>query len=379
MTPAEADSFADKTAIYIHIPFCRSICPYCDFAVVAGREDAIDRYMKALIEEITAVPGGRLIEAIYFGGGTPSHVGPEVLAPVIDAIGATHRLDDDVEVSLEVNPEDIGPGNADELSAIGFNRISFGAQSFDAGVLKALGRNHTGAQVARAVAATRAAGFANISLDLILGQPDEDAASWAETLARAIDLSPDHLSAYALTVEPGTPLWRSIRDGAPAPDEESQADRYEHTARAAELAGLTRYEVSNWATDGSQCRYNLTVWAQGEYLGHGNGAHGFRTGVRYRNHRGLDAYLRRVESGGSAVAAEEAMDDWELEVDRVFVGLRRRVGVTRGPATEALLGSLDGQRLVDNGVVEVDGNRLKVNNPLLTDAVQRCLMEATRR
>ena len=158
MTPAEADSYADKRAAYIHIPFCRSICPYCDFAVVAGRDDAVDRYIDALITEIRSAKPGASIDSVYFGGGTPSHVATGKLGAVLEALQSVHGLSGDAELSIEVNPEDMQASKAVELRALGFNRISFGAQSFEPAVLTALGRNHTPGQVATAVGKARSAG-----------------------------------------------------------------------------------------------------------------------------------------------------------------------------------------------------------------------------
>jgi len=374
MTPAEADAFVDRAAAYVHIPFCSAICPYCDFAVVAGREDEIDRYMNALTREVTLSAPWRALDAVYFGGGTPSHVPPAGLASVRDALSDHHGLADDREMSLEANPEDFSAAGALELRDAGFNRISFGAQSFDESVLTSLGRRHGPAQITAAVDSAREAGFDNVSIDLIYGTPGETVQSWRSSLQRAVDLGTDHVSAYALTVERGTPLGRAVSAGAMAPDPDSQADRYEIADEVLSAAGLERYEVSNWARPGKECWYNLTVWAQGEYEAYGNGAHGFRDGRRFRNHRRLDGYVTAVEAGSLPRAGEDEVTGWDAELDRLFVGLRRTVGVSHGPGTSQLLKSDSGKQLMAAGVIVADDSRLEVRRSLLTDAVHRSVL-----
>lgn len=374
MTPGEADLFAQSAAAYVHIPFCSAICPYCDFAVVAGRDDLAARYVDAVCTEIHAATAWQPLGAVYFGGGTPSHVEPELLQRVLDALVEKHGLAEDAEVSVEANPEDFSSKRAKALRSAGFNRVSFGAQSFDRDVLIALGRRHDAPQIESSLQAAREAGFANLSLDLIYGTPGETDRSWRESLEKVVGLEPDHVSCYALTVEKGTPLGHSVRDGARAPDPDVQADRYDAADNLLSAAGFGRYEVSNWSKPGRQCRYNLTVWAQGEYEAYGNGAHGFRHGRRYRNHRRLDAYIEKVESGASPLAGHDRIEGWEAELDRVFVGLRRTVGVAPGAGTETLLASPEGRSLVEAGVISETDGRVVVTRPLLTDAVHRSVL-----
>lgn len=377
MTPAQADFHADTAAAYVHIPFCSAVCPYCDFAVVAGRDDMAERYISALLTEIERSPRWRPLEAVYFGGGTPSHISPDLLGKVLDRLAGHHGLASAAEISLEANPEDFDGERARRLLARGFNRVSFGAQSFDVAVLGFLGRRHGPGDIAASVAAAGDAGFTNISIDLIFGTRGETDESWANSLRRAVGLDVPHISAYALTVERGTPLGRDVAAGAPGPDPDVQADRYSMVEQTMAEAGLVRYEVSNWARPGHECRYNLTVWAQGQYEGYGNGAHGYRNGFRYRNHRRLEAYISAVEEGRSPRAGEDVISGWDAEIDRLFVGLRRAVGVSTGPGTEALLTSEEGRALVDSGIIVPDSDRLRVANPLLTDAVHRSVLAQT--
>ena len=371
ITPELADSFTDSTAAYVHIPFCSSICPYCDFAVVAGKDDMAERYVDAVVAEIELSDPWRALDAVYFGGGTPSHVDPLFLARILESLANHHGISTDAEISLEANPEDFAFDRADLLKRVGFNRVSFGAQSFDRAVLLNLGRRHEAGQVASAVMAARDAGFSNVSLDLIYGEPGESDRSWTESVERSVVLQPDHLSCYALTVEPGTPLGNAVKDGAGAPDPDAQADRYEVVEQ---MIQLDRYEVSNWSSTGFECRYNLTVWAQGQYEAYGNGAHGYRDGVRFRNFRHLERYIETTEQGQLPRAGAEAIEGWDEELDRLFVGLRRSVGVALGDGTKALLQSEDGKRLLGASVIDHDKSRLRVVRPLLTDAVYRAVL-----
>jgi putative oxygen-independent coproporphyrinogen III oxidase len=374
MTPAEADRFARVAAAYVHIPFCSAVCPYCDFAVVAGQDHLADRYIAAVCAEISTGETWRPLEAVYFGGGTPSHVPPDLLGRVLERLQDKHGMTESAEVSLEANPEDFSVDRAAALRGLGFTRVSFGAQSFDAGVLSSLGRRHLPSDIEASIDAARAAGFESVSLDLIYGTSGESDESWLESLERAAAIRPDHISCYALTVEPGTVLGRSVREGAPSPDPDVQADRYETADRVLAAVGLEQYEVSNWARPGHECRYNLTVWAQGEYEAYGNGAHGFRDGRRYRNHRRVDAYISKLEAGESPRSGHDTVTDWDAELDRLFVGLRRRVGVARGAGTETLLATEEGRALIDAGVIAEKEGRLLVTRPLLTDAVHRSVL-----
>jgi len=375
MSSTDVDVHASKAAAYVHIPFCSAVCPYCDFAVVAGAEDQIDRYIDAVVAEIELSDTWRMLDAVYFGGGTPSHVRPPLLGRILGVLRARHGVANDAEISLEANPEDFSEERAHELLTAGFNRVSFGAQSFDDVVLARLGRRHRAMDIVDSIDNARRAGFTNVSVDLIFGTPEESEESWELSLQRAIGLRPDHVSCYALTVEPGTPLHREVNAGAEAPDPDTQADRYEMAERLLPMAGLERYEVSNWSSPGQECGYNLVVWAQGEYEAYGNGAHRFLDGVRSHNVRRLDAYIDRVESGQRPIAGADPIEGWDVEIDRLFIGLRRSAGVSPGPGVESLIQTSGGQMLLREGIVEVAGGRLMVRRPLLTDEVHRQVLD----
>jgi len=369
-----AESAGAWKSAYVHIPFCDRVCPYCDFAVVEGRDDTIGRYLGALLSEIDHQPPCPGLDAVFFGGGTPSKFAPASIVAIIERLRRRFGLEPGVEISLEANPEDITPEWAASLVEGGVDRVSLGVQSLDREVLQRLGRRHSPEQALASVSTLRRAGMRSVSVDLIFGTPGESIESWSGTVAGTLESGIDHLSTYALTVEPPTALGRAVRAGAAAPDPDDQADKWELAAEMAHEAGLIRYEVSNHARPGHACRYNLSVWGMGEYLAFGLGAHGFRDGVRTRNVRRLDTYLERVESGIGAVQGSDIVEGWAAELERLMLGTRRAAGVRLGPGGERLVGSPGGQRLIEAGVVVIHGDRLVVARPLLTDAVVRTIL-----
>ena len=371
---AYADAAAAWRGAYVHVPFCARVCPYCDFAVVAGRDDLHSRYVDALVAEIAMEPEWGPLDAVYVGGGTPSRLPAEALGRVVDVLRARFGLAPGAEISLEANPEDWSDEYADGLLSVGFNRVSLGVQSLDDDVLASLGRMHDAPAAAAAIRGAARSGFRTVNVDLIFGTPGESLASWRATVAATIDLGPDHVSTYALTVERGTELGRAVLAGAPAPDGDDQASKWQHAASVLEGAGLRRYEVSNFATPGHGCRYNLLTWAQGEYLAVGLGAHGHRDRVRRRNVRRLDAYLGRVEAGERPEAGRDDVVGWGREQERLLLGLRRTAGVVAGAGGERLLASAWGARLEAAGVIELDEGRLRVVRPLLTDEPSRAVL-----
>jgi putative oxygen-independent coproporphyrinogen III oxidase len=378
-SPRLADAAATWKSAYIHLPFCARRCPYCDFAVVTSEEggDAmIERYVEAVTMEIAMAQPFGPIDAVNLGGGTPSRLSAPQLQRLLDALERRHGIGRGAEVSLEANPEDWTPDGGDALVALGFNRISLGVQSFDPDVLHTLGRVHTPDQAERALreAIER---FVTVNVDLIYGTPGESTASWERTVERTLALEPEHLSAYALTVERGTELAHRIAAGAPAPDPDDQADKYEYLVARAPSARLVRYEVSNWCRPGHHCRYNLSTWAMGEYLGFGLGAHEHRDRHRWRNVRRLDAYLDRVTAGDRPRAGSERLDAAAAEHERVAIGLRLAAGVVAGDLGERFLQDEEGKRHLAAGTVARQGDRLVVLRPLLTDAVARSTLSVS--
>lgn len=373
--PDTADRAGRLRSAYVHIPFCARICPYCDFAVVGGEDNRISDYIDAVVAEIAMEPQWRQLDTVFVGGGTPSRIPVDQMRRLLDALAVRFGLTDDPEITLEANPEDWTQGHSDALAEMGFTRVSFGVQSFDPVVLVSLGRLHSPTQAADSVGIARASGFSSVSVDLIYGHPAETEDSWIRTLNAAVEVEPDHVSAYSLTVEPGTELWKQVRSGAPAPDSDIQADRWEQAAELLGDAGYVRYEVSNHARPGHACRYNLSVWGQGEYLAFGMGAHGYRDGVRSRRVRRLDTYIERMRSGIGPIQSSDVIDGWNAELERLMLGLRRTAGVRAGAGGAALLASEQGQRLIDADVLAVVDDRLVAAKPLLTDEIIRAVLD----
>lgn len=367
-----ADDAHDWKSAYVHIPFCRRRCPYCDFAIVPGPPDDTlhARYVAAVLAEIDMADAFGPLDAIDFGGGTPSVIDPSHIGAItrrlVDRFGGARP-----EVSIEVNPEDWSVALADGLRSAGVDRISIGAQSMSAPVLGQLGRLHTADQISTAVEEAKEAGFRSVSVDLILGHPAENDESWAATVAAVLAMDVDHVSTYALTVEPGTPLAAQVSGGAPAPDDDTQADRYEHFVDRATDVGIDRYEVSNHAQPGHHCRYNLSVWAHGEYLGFGMAAHSHRWGRRERNHRRLDRYMEAVDAGDRPVLGRETLDHAAQARDRLMLGLRLAAGTPLTPLAARFVASRDGQLFAEAGLLRITDGRLIVTDPLRADMVAR--------
>jgi oxygen-independent coproporphyrinogen-3 oxidase len=296
-------------SLYLHVPFCRHRCSYCDFNTYAGLEALIPEYTRALGREIELAAesaGERLpVHTIFFGGGTPSLLPAGSFEQVFEAIGQGFDLQDGLELTLEANPGTVSLEYLSDLRSLGFNRISLGMQSADPGELRLLEREHGFVEVIEAVAAARRAGFANLNLDLIFGLPYQTQASWQRTLDLALGLHPEHFSLYALTLEHGTPMqnW-TARGLLSEPDPDLAADMYEWAAEALEQAGYVQYEISNWAARGGEdtilaCRHNLQYWRNRPYLGLGAGAHGYAGGVRTANVLAPAAYIQRCLEGSA--------------------------------------------------------------------------------
>ncbi len=369
-----ADLAADWKSAYVHVPFCRRRCPYCDFAIVDESNDgSLDHgaYVDALVAEIGMEFDFGPLDAVNFGGGTPSRLHPGQLRLVVDALSLRFGLKSDVEVSLEVNPEDWTEELGRGLAESGFTRVSIGAQSFDPDVLRALGRLHTIDMIEATVEGVRACGIRSVGIDLIFGHPSETDGSWFHTIERAMEVGVDHISTYSLTVESGTRLSRDIAAGAPAPDDDLQADRYQRFEDISRDHGFVRYEISNHARPGHVCMYNLATWAHGEYVAFGIGAHDHRLGVRSRNHRRADRYMEAISAGERPRLATEHLTPLEQERDRLMVGLRLAAGTPLTPVAEQFAESDQGNRLIGAGIMEVRSGRLCVVKPMMTDAVIR--------
>lgn len=383
-------------AIYVHVPFCTVKCGYCDFNAYAGMDSLKAAYADALLAELRswrpALPDLPLA-SIGFGGGTPGEFPASDIGRVISLAAAYRPLAAGAEVSLEANPGTSTLRGLAAFRAAGVTRITFGAQSFDRDELRFLERIHSPEATAASVRNARAAGFTDVGLDLIYGLPGQNGDGWRENLDRAIDLGPDHISCYALTVEPGTLLAAKVARGEVImPDQDSVADLYEIAAKVLDASGYHQYELSNWAREGHESRHNLAYWTDRPYLGIGAGAHGYIGGVRYENlcHprkyiaacRALPPHGRdRVRAGGVIAAVHQASGEASM-VDFVALRLRLVAGLAAGEF-EARFGrkpadvfgpALD--QAVDAGLLDVDeaGLRLTRRGRLLHGEVVARLM-----
>ncbi len=325
-------------SLYLHIPFCRHRCGYCDFNTFAGLEDRIPDYIEALIQECRQAAAGctqRIpVHTVFFGGGTPSLIPADLLGRVTACLEDVFDLLPGYEMTLEANPGTVSAPYLQELRQMGFNRISYGMQSARPDELRLLERQHSVFDVIEAVKWAREAGFRNLSLDLIYGLPFQTLADWQQTVEMAVALNPQHLSLYALTIEAGTPLFRMRRKGLIAePDDDLAADMYEWSAERLEAAGFTQYEISNWARRDEQgrlldCRHNLQYWLARPYFGFGAGAHGYVGDTRAANVRGVNEYIRRINRGaarfplGAAVSETWPIDRRTAMQEMMMVGLR---------------------------------------------------------
>ena len=327
---ATAPQQQEKLGLYIHIPFCRSKCDYCDFYSLANREDRMDDYQKALLahlRETAPLAQDIPVDTIYFGGGTPSFYGEKRLRELLAAIKKEFRVEKDAEITLEANPDSVDLKALRALRRAGFNRLSLGMQSACPAELEAVHRPHTVKQVDEAVAAAKKAGFKNLSLDLIYGLPGQTMDSWKATVEHALSLIPQHLSCYGLKVEEGTPLAARVAQGEILPDDDQQADLYLWTVGRLERAGYPQYEISNFAKPGFASRHNLRYWLTQPYIGFGPGAHSDFGGRRYSFVRDLDAYIQGVLQGGDIIDESEIIPKRERCGEYLMLRLRTVQGI----------------------------------------------------
>lgn len=346
-----------NTSIYIHIPFCKHRCAYCDFNTYAGQEDSIPAYVNALIREIEFV-GLRAehteIHTIFFGGGTPSLLSAPQFASIMDTLHSAFTFTADAEISIEANPGTVSPDKLIAIRKAGINRISFGVQSTNTEELHMLEREHDFFTVIEAVSTARKAGFDNLNLDLIYGLPQQTLQTWQTTLQRIVELHPEHISAYALTLEHGTPFGKWSSKGLlPLPDPDLAADMYEYAEEFLENSGYVHYEISNWALDSGRlpanslplfaCKHNLQYWRSLPYLAFGAGAHGYAYGYRYSNALRIKTYIDRLTD------IESQTLNIKFPLSPAAVNQHKQT--QQDDISEYMLNNL---RLVDAGIAESD-------------------------
>ena len=340
-----ARTLSGGIALYVHIPFCETKCPYCDFNTYAGINHLLPPYLAALEREARTwgeVLGHPAVNTVFLGGGTPSMLSPAQMSDLLTAIRDAFPIADGAEVTAEVNPDDATVGRLSSFREAGVNRISLGVQSLDDDELHMLGRRHGAAEALAAMAAIRQAGFANFSADLMYGLPHQSMGTWRRTVEGVIGAGPQHVSAYALTMEEGTPFGKQAADGLlPEQDTDLAADMYWWADEAFCEAGLVNYEISNWARPGMESRHNITYWRNVPYLGVGPGAHSFLGGYRFANMKSPVGYMTKVRSweappGVDALLRERPGPVAEIDpidartemADSVILGLRLAEGVS---------------------------------------------------
>jgi len=376
-----------SAGLYVHIPFCRAKCNYCDFCSYPGLESLYSKYVTAVICELehrASYWSDVLFDTIFFGGGTPTVIPAQDLAPVLAAICETVQVAADAEVSIEANPGTVDEQSLSDLKSAGFNRLSLGVQSFDDRELALLGRIHNRSEAVGAFGLARSVGFSNISLDLMFGLPDASITIWQSSLAQAISLVPEHLSVYALSVEEDTRLAEQIgRGDLPAPDEDLSADMYEMAEAQLARAGYRHYEISNWcrADDGYDlrwaCRHNIKYWRNQRYLGLGVAAHSFDGDSRTGNTTSPDHYIQLAIAGEPVVVTDEKLDQAARQDETVMLALRLADGLEWCEFSERF--GLDARlvyvaqiaELCDAGLLLVDelGMRLTARGRLLGNRV----------
>jgi len=359
-------AFPAPRSAYIHVPFCVHRCGYCNFAVVAGRDDLVGPYLEALETELAGSEQPREVDTLYLGGGTPTFLAVEQLSQLCQLVLKWHPLAAGYEWTVEANPGDLDAKRLDVLASFGVNRISLGAQSFRSEKLNLLERDHDRADILCAVDLARSAGM-RVSLDLIFAAPDEELDQWVADLQQAIALQPEHISTYGLTFEQGTTFWNRLRkkELVSAP-EELEREMYLAAIDRLEAAGFRHYEISNFAQPGQLSRHNEVYWSGDGYFAAGPGAARYVDGIRETNHRSTSAYLKRVLRGESPVVERERLDDEQRAREHLVFGLRRLIGVDRvaffhrtGLEIEALAGKQIAQ-FIELGLLENCGRRIRL-------------------
>jgi oxygen-independent coproporphyrinogen-3 oxidase len=357
--------------IYIHIPFCKSRCSYCDFATGLYNSDLAERYVNALSVDIETTRRTELqqsVDTIYFGGGTPSMLAPRQIEQLLESVHRRFLIDPCVEITMEINPGSVTKSTLGEFRRIGVNRASFGAQTFDDSELARLGRSHSSADTLKTFDALRDSGFDNISFDLIAGLPGQTMERWQSNVERSLGLQPEHLSFYLLEVHSGTPLAQHIERGIqPRPNDDLAGEMYQWMLESASTAGYQHYEISNLCLPGFESRHNSKYWTGSAYYGFGCSAHSFDgTDCRWSNERDVNTYVQLIERSNQPFVEEQRLSLEDRQAEAVFLGLRMMRGVDTKEFERVFGRDIreehkdDFKQFEEAGLIEFDGDLLRL-------------------
>ena len=371
-----------QIGLYIHIPFCKQKCSYCDFCSYAEKQNLISKYIKCLLQEIKEVginnradfENGKddlfSIKTIYIGGGTPSLIESKYIVQIMEEIKSNFELDENVEITIEVNPGTVTLEKLEDYNKAGINRLSIGLQSTHEHLLKEIGRIHTYLDFLDTYRFAREAGFENINVDLMIGLPNQTLAEVQDSIEEIVSMEPEHISVYSLILEEITPLFKKVEDGLELPDEELERKMYWTVKQTLEANGYNHYEISNFAKENYESKHNLDCWSQKEYIGFGVAAHSYTNGIRYSNIENLEQYIKNYEEDKTEenLIFHEKQDREAMQKEYMLLGLRKIDGVSiqefkiKFVANPVFLYHDKLEKLVNEDLIEIDGDQIKLTN-----------------
>ena len=371
-----------QIGLYIHIPFCKQKCSYCDFCSYANKESFIKRYIQCVLKEIIEVGNNNkidfengkddlfLVKTIYIGGGTPSLIDSKYIVQIIEDIKLNFEIDEKAEITIEVNPGTVTLEKLEDYKRAGINRLSIGLQSTHEHLLKGIGRIHTYLDFLDTFRFAREAGFENINVDLMIGIPNQTLEEVKDSIEEIVSMEPEHISVYSLILEEGTPLFKKVEEGLELPDEELERKMYWNVKRILEANGYNHYEISNFAKQGYESKHNLDCWNQKEYIGFGIAAHSYTNGIRYSNIENIEQYIKNYDEDKTEenLVFHEKQDMEAMQKEYMLLGLRKIDGVSiqefkiKFVANPVFLYHSELEKLVNEELLEIDGDQIKLTN-----------------
>lgn len=371
-----------QIGLYMHIPFCKQKCSYCDFCSYANKESFIKRYIQCVLKEIIEVGNNNkidfengkddlfLVKTIYIGGGTPSLIDSKYIVQIIEDIKLNFEIDEKAEITIEVNPGTVTLEKLEDYKRAGINRLSIGLQSTHEHLLKEIGRIHTYLDFLDTFRFAREAGFENINVDLMIGLPNQTLAEVQDSIEEIVSMEPEHISVYSLILEEGTPLFKKVEEGLELPDEELERKMYWNVKRILEANGYNHYEISNFAKQGYESKHNLDCWNQKEYIGFGIAAHSYTNGIRYSNIENIEQYIKNYDEDKTEenLVFHEKQDMEAMQKEYMLLGLRKIDGVSiqefkiKFVANPVFLYHSELEKLVNEELLEIDGDMIKLTN-----------------